>query len=187
MDNIRLVNIYKAFGEKIIFEAYNKSFSLGEINVIMEPSGWGKTTLLRLLLGLEKADAGDILGIEGIRFSVVFQEDRLIDSLSVESNIKIANKGLDSPMLKEALSRVGLEDRGEDIVEKLSGGEKRRVSLVRALLHDYDVLILDEAFKGLDTEMKLKAMEYVKESLKGRTAIVVSHDEMEARYLLGQG
>ena len=137
----------------------------------MAPSGKGKTTLLNILLGLEPYDKGRIRGLEGRKKSAVFQEDRLCENLSSRANIrmirerKISGCREFSKKMEEGLEALELKEWGNQPVRELSGGMKRRTAILRALLADWEILFMDEPFKGLDIETKKKVMEYVRKSV----------------------
>ena len=159
----------------------------GKTTCIMAPSGKGKTTLLNILLGLESYDGGRIRGLEGKKKSAVFQEDRLCENLSSRANIRMIrekkiSRGL--RFLKKDGRRpggFGTSRMGDQPVRKLSGGMKRRTAILRALLADWEILFMDEPFKGLDIETKKKVMEYVKNECLGKTVVFVTHDPEEAK------
>lgn len=125
--------------------------------------------------------------MDGLKKSMVFQEDRLCENLSVSANIRLVRQkktwGRDQKEKKEiqeALESVGLAGNGDQQVRELSGGMKRRVALLRALYSDWDILFLDEPFKGLDEETKTQVMCYTKEKCRGKTVIFVTHERSEA-------
>lgn len=155
----------------------------GKTTCIMAPSGRGKTTLLRILMGLENADSGSIFGLENARKSAVFQEDRLCENLSPVSNIRLTNPRLQTAKVLEAMNAVGLSGCENKPVSELSGGMCRRVAILRALLSEYDVLFLDEPFKGLDAKTKELVIHDTKMRCAGRTVLLVTHDETEALLL----
>lgn len=187
MDQIIISHLSKFYGENKVFSDFSAVFERGKTTCIMAPSGAGKTTLLRILTGLETADAGRIEGMDGLKKSMVFQEDRLCENLSVSANIRLVRQkktwGRDQKEKKEiqeALESVGLAGNGDQQVRELSGGMKRRVALLRALYSDWDILFLDEPFKGLDEETKTQVMCYTKEKCRGKTVIFVTHERSEA-------
>lgn len=187
MDQIIISHLSKSYGENKVFSDFSAVFERGKTTCIMAPSGAGKTTLLRILTGLETADAGRIEGMDGLKKSMVFQEDRLCENLSVSANIRLVRQkktwGRDQKEKKEiqeALESVGLAGNGDQQVRELSGGMKRRVALLRALYSDWDILFLDEPFKGLDEETKTQVMCYTKEKCRGKTVIFVTHERSEA-------
>ena len=179
---IRLSNISKRFGEKEVLCNVSLTLDRG-ITCLMGSSGAGKTTLLRILTGLEKPDGGEIENIPP-RIAVMFQEDRLSETLTVRSNLRLAlGKRYGKEKAEQMLASLLLPDVMDERVSALSGGMKRRVSLARALLFDAELLILDEPFKGLDEETKRSVMDVIRDHCKGKTALIVTHDESEARYL----
>ncbi len=180
MKKIYVKNVSKSFGSKKVLQNLNLTIEPGKISCIMAPSGAGKTTLLRILMGLEEADSGCITGLEGKRFSAVFQEERLCEYMTAVENIRLVTPGLDAGSVVQEMDRLGLGDCCAQPVSQLSGGMRRRVSILRALLAAFDVLCLDEPFKGLDDARKEQTLAYVKQKAAGRTVLFVTHDEKEA-------
>ena len=160
-----------------------RDFSLtiesGEHLCLMGPSGCGKTTLLRLLMALERPDGG-IAGLDGLRMSAVFQEDRLLEQLTPAENVRFVCGGLPEKT-ETLLLRLGLEKESlSRPVREFSGGMKRRVAIARALLADFDVLFLDEPYKGLDAETKKAVQGAVGEYTRNKTVVLVTHDPAES-------
>lgn len=186
---IKIENLYKSYQDKHVLENLNMEFAEGQITCIMAPSGKGKTTLLRILIGLESADSGKITGLEGKDISVVFQEDRLCENLNVLSNIRLVHREKKEgkqeffKKVQKGLKEVGILECSHQPVRELSGGMRRRVAILRALYAKWDVLFLDEPFKGLDKDMKEKVIEFLKKSCKGKTVICITHEEKEAEAL----
>ena len=182
---IRIENISKSYGEKRVLRDFSAAFSLGETSVIMGASGGGKTTLLRLILGLETPDKGAITGVPARR-AAVFQEDRLCPQLTALENIIFAaGRGKES-MARHVLARLGLGESLNVDARSLSGGMRRRCALARALCADYDLLVLDEPFKGLDEANRRAAMETVRELSRGKTVLLVTHESAEAEFFGGK-
>ena len=146
-------------------------------------NGRGKTTLLRILAGLEAADAGAVTGIAGRRLGVVFQEDRLIGGLTALDNVRLVNPALRREEVLAAFGQMALADCADQPARELSGGMARRVALLRALLSDAELLLLDEPFKGLDEETRETVMAQTRILLRGRTCLLVTHDAREAEAL----
>lgn len=161
----------------------------GDRVCIMAPSGTGKTTLLNLLTGGLKPDSG-IISFEvdtgdGVNISMVFQEDRLCSEYTAAYNIALGLKRgcRKTDLIQSHLEQLGMDESIFADVKELSGGMKRRVAIVRAVMSPSRVLILDEPFASLDEELKDRTAEYIIENLNGRTLVVVSHDEKDAERL----
>ena len=115
----------------------------------------------------------------GHTFSWVFQEDRLTDSMSGLSNIRLATRGkVDRATILCAFEELGLDDPSKR-VDECSGGMKRRMALIRAMLDDGDVIILDEPFTGLDRDARILACRFIERHRHGRTLLLVSHEDDE--------
>lgn len=179
--NIEIKNLSKKFGDKIIFENFSVTFLENRVNAVMGSSGFGKTTLIRMIMKLENYDSGKILGIENKKISVVFQEDRLCENLSAIKNVLlVCEKKISKKEVVEELEKIGLKGSLEKPVRELSGGMKRRVAIIRSVMAKSDILIFDEAFKGLDIETKKNVINYLKKKIKNKTVIMVTHDINEA-------
>ena len=144
----------------------------------MGKSGIGKTTLLSVLMGIEKAEEGTIRGMEHKKISAVFQENRLFENLDAVTNIKITT-GKPEEEIELLLREMDLEEVQGKPVEEYSGGMKRRVAIARALLAEYDVLLMDEPLQGLDAQTKEKAANIIRAKTEGKTVLIVTHDEQE--------
>lgn len=146
---------------------------------IVGESGIGKTTLLRLLLGLERADSGEMNAAE-FRRAAVFQEDRLLEQLDAVGNLRFAlGEAFDAPRAAALLEELGLSDVGEKPVRDWSGGMKRRLSLARALLAPAELLTLDEPFTGLDAENRRRAERCLLRAAEEKIVLLVSHESDE--------
>lgn len=179
-NNILMIKeITKSYGKQKVLE--NISFNLNESEriCIYGKSGIGKTTLLRIIAGLEKADSGKITFTGKV--SMVFQEDRLLENTDVYTNLYcVLGSRFDKAEADMHLKEVGLEGAGNKIVSELSGGMKRRVAIVRCMMKSSEIILLDEPFKGLDTILKDNIIRYVVKYLNGRAVIMVTHDISEA-------
>lgn len=113
----------------------------------------------------------------------MFQEDRLLENLSPVANIRLVNPRRPRGEVLAALAAVRLSGCEDQPARELSGGMRRRVAILRALLAEWDVLLLDEPFKGLDEETKACVLAFVRRAVEGRTAVLVTHDAAEARAL----
>lgn len=160
----------------------NVTFTAGDgVTCVMAPSGGGKTTLLRILLGLETADSGTVSGVEGCRWAAVFQEDRLLEHLDAAGNLRfILGRDYDSAQAAAMLAELGLEDADGKSVRAFSGGMRRRLALARALLAKSDALALDEPFAGLDGETRRRAWSGILRHRGQRPVLLVTHDEEDA-------
>lgn len=173
--DLRLVS--KSFDKGRVLDRASHSFQSGSLTFLLGPSGAGKTTLVRLLLGLEEADEGEIKRREDLTFSVAFQEDRLIPSWTVRQNLLLVGPDR-SGNLDLDLQALDLEGEGENPVEALSGGMRQRVSLLRAGLAPADFLIIDEPFRGLDRASRDRTWTWLKERAFPRfqAVLLVFHD-----------
>ena len=182
---LELQHISKSYDGLPVLKNLNLSFQQGQCYCLMSPSGSGKTTLLRILMGLEQADHGLILAdgtpqhMSSLPASAVFQEDRLCDNLDPSANIRLINPTLGRRETEDALAAVGLAGCLRQPARELSGGMRRRVAILRALLAEYDLLFLDEPFKGLDRETKETVMADTRRRCAGRTVLLVTHDVAE--------
>ena len=182
--DIRLEKVYKQYNGKTILKDIDMTFIKGSISCIMGASGRGKTTLVSILMGLVKQDGGEVLGLHGVRRAAVFQEDRLIEHWDAVKNVRlVCGKEITDAMIREHLGRTGLEDFTDKPVRAFSGGMRRRVAIVRALLAESSLVIMDEPFKGLDEALKEQVINYIKEQTAGKTVIVVTHDRRDAELL----
>ncbi len=185
---IEIKNLSLSFSNHKVFDNFNATISKNKTTCLLGSSGSGKTTLMRVILGLEKNYSGEIsTGEKGAVFSAVFQEDRLIDFLNAVENVAVATKGLDKKDIEKALFAVGLTE--QDIKKPAlehSGGMKRRIAIVRAVLKKADIYIMDEPFKGLDKKTKQKTVRFINQKLKGKTVIVITHDKQDIEALLAE-
>lgn len=170
---------YKGSKENIL-----KDFSLyikeGEKIWLSGASGRGKTTVLRLIMGLEKAKKGKVIINNNAKISAVFQEDRLIPFVNAQKNISLFST---QEKAEELLFELGLDDAGKMFEDELSGGMKRRVALARALSKDFNILLLDEALNGLDEQTKKITAQVINKYTQNKTVIFVSHSKEEAELL----
>lgn len=180
MEKIVIEHLSKKYGEKKVLEDLNLVLEAGKTYTMAGPSGCGKTTFLRILMGLEKADSGTISGVPA-KISAVFQENRLSESFSALDNVMLVmNSENKKETAAELLHALGLTDNLTKPVKTFSGGMKRRVALARALAADYDLLILDEPFTGLDAQNRELAIKVIEEYTKNKTVLLVSHDIIDS-------
>ena len=186
MTAVSVENIFKRYGDTVVFTDFSHAFERGSVTNVMGPSGCGKTTLMRLILGLETPDAGKITVAEGSVLACVFQEDRLINHYSALKNVRLAMPEKNDAAAKELLDELGLSASVHKPVKHLSGGMARRVSIARALLSGANVILLDEPFKGLDKKTREKVFEVIRRRTEGKTLILITHDVTEAQYFGGE-
>ncbi len=172
-----LTGVTKRYGGETVLNDLTRR--LEGVTVLMGPSGRGKTTLARLLLGLEKPDGGRVT-VTG-RLAAVFQEDRLCPQLSAVANVALALPGRGEAAARRALEELCLS--GEDLTKPaalLSGGQQRRAALARAMLAPADGVVLDEPFKGLDECTAARAMAWTRQKAEGRWLLLITHDPEQA-------
>jgi len=181
---IAIENLDKSFSGRKVLQEIDLEIAAGEFVAIVGRSGCGKSTLLRLVAGLESADGGRIgfrAGSDKPDTRIMFQDSRLLPWKRVLNNVALGlPQGSDAAT--HALRKVGLEDRGGEWPAVLSGGQRQRVALARALVHDPQLLLLDEPLGALDALTRIEMQQLI-ESLwqqRGFTAILVTHDVQEA-------
>lgn len=177
---LELIDVCKRFGDQRVLQDVNLRFDAGERYAIMGPSGCGKTTLLSIAAGLILPDQGRVRSNRPLTFSAVFQENRLLEHLTATDNVRLVCRS-QRQEIEALLARLGLEpDSLAKPVRAFSGGMKRRVALCRALMARYDVLLLDEPFKGLDADTREAVMALTRQITEGKTVLLVTHDPLEA-------
>ena len=172
---LTIEHLTKQFGEKTLFR--DLTFTVDGPAVLWAPSGWGKTTLLRILMGLETPTAGRVQGVG--RVSAVFQEDRLCPQLTAVQNVLLVlPDDRQEAAIRQDFARLGLDEAALALpARKLSGGQKRRTALLRALWAPGDTLLLDEPFTGIDEATCNVLMDVMLEMyMQGQTLLAVLHD-----------
>lgn len=169
----------KAYHGQAVLQDFSCCFPEGKTTCIMGKSGCGKTTLLNLVLGLEKPDSGTIQGNKE-PMAAVFQKDRLCRNLTVQANIRLVNKGLSDEKIRELLRAVDLEDAWDKKAGELSGGMCRRTAIARALAADRNSILMDEPLTGLDPDTRSQVLNTIKKYTRGKTLIFVTHEKQDA-------
>ncbi len=200
---IRIRELYKAFGPKVVLDGVNLDVAAGESLVIIGGSGTGKSVLLKHVIGLLKPDSGTVevdgVAVESLgnreitefrrKFGMAFQEGALFDSMSIWQNVafplqrltKMSRKEIDD-RVKECLSMVRLEGVEEKLPSQLSGGMRRRVGFARAVAHSPEILLFDEPTTGLDpvtTALVDEVIVDLNDRLK-TTTVTITHDMASA-------
>ncbi len=185
--DLELKNINKSFNEFKLFDNFSILFKENIITSIIGPSGCGKTTLLNIICETCKLDSGNIIGLDEKEISYIFQEPRLLPWKTVKENIQFVIKDLypkrkQKIIIQKLLQIVELEDFGNHYPSQLSGGMRQRVAMARAFSNSSDIILIDEAFKGLDIKLKQNLIRIFKKIwIKyNKTVIFVTHDIDEA-------
>lgn len=178
---IKIKNISFSFGNNKIISDLNLEIEEGKTYCFMGQSGVGKTTLMKLIAGLYKADDGEILGTEKMKKSFIFQENRLMPWLSVYENMKYVTE--DEDKIINALKDTDLLSEKNKMPDELSGGMARRAAIARATAFDGDIFFIDEPLYGLDVKTSQGILELIKNTVKNKTALIITHSPEEAFYL----
>ena len=178
---IEVKDVKKSYDGKVVLENFNLNIESEHSYIITGPSGCGKTTLLRLILGLEKPDAGTVKLLGDYKYpfinsGTVFQEDRLCEEYDAVTNVTMVSRKVFRETVTEELLQLLPEDAIHKPVKELSGGQKRRVAIVRACAIPSDILIMDEPFTGLDDESRKKCIEYIRHKQGSGPLVLTTHD-----------
>ncbi|WP_459862086.1 ABC transporter ATP-binding protein [Campylobacter concisus] len=186
---IEILNLSKHFfinGKRIdVLKELNLTIKKDKITVILGRSGCGKTTLLRLIAGLEGVSLGEINFKEQAKIGFIFQEPRLMPFLNVYENIVFPLKKyeIDEAKIDRLISMIGLSDFKFAAVSQLSGGMSSRVSLARVLAYEANLILMDEPFAALDAFTRASMQAEILKLQAGKTIIFVTHNVDEALYL----
>ena len=188
---IEIRNLTKQFGKQMLFHDFNLKIKDGEFVVVMGKSGCGKTTLLNMIGGIEAYDSGviavdrSVVGKRNTQLNYfrqtvgfLFQNFALVEQKTVKQNLEmIKPRYRTACTMEEALERVGLADKTEEKVYRLSGGEQQRVALARLMLKKCSVVLADEPTGSLDRENADMVIQILKElNRQGKTILLVTHD-----------
>lgn len=187
---IRVRGLCHSYGPLPVLADLQANFPAGQTSVVMGATGIGKTTLFRLLLGLERPEQGEILFTdEGggqrsrpPRFSCCFQEPRLARELSGLDNLALVRR--DNKLCLALMAQAGIR-KPHQRVSEYSGGMQQQIAILRALISDSEIIIMDEPFKALDRNSKRRMMALVRQWSQGRTLILSTHSEEERRFFQG--
>ena len=177
---VSVEHLRKSYRGRAVLRDVSFRAERGRVTCLSAPSGGGKTTLFRILLGLESPDAGRVVLPERCRWSVVFQEDRLLLGRDARYNLRFVLGGdYDEATAAALLDELGLADAGAKPVRDYSGGMRRRLALARALLAPSDVLILDEPFTGVDADARGRCLDALRRLGAGRVVLLATHDAVD--------
>ena len=181
---LTIEHLTKQFGEKTLFR--DLCLTVEGPAVLWAPSGWGKTTLLRILMGLDTPTAGRVRGVG--RAAAVFQEDRLCPQLTALQNVTLVLPGSEKQykeQIETDFQQLGMDTAALALpAARLSGGQKRRTALLRALWAPSDTLLLDEPFTGMDPDTLAAAAALLRTRCGTEPVLLATHDR-EAIRLLG--
>lgn len=183
-ESIQGKNINKSFSGVSVFENEAISFENHKVIALMGQSGIGKTTCIRMICGLEKPDEGNIIvkPKKRLTYAVVFQEDRFCEQADAITNVMFLT-GKSAEEAKENLRELLPEEKLKCPVQTLSGGMRRRVSIVAAMMSEADVLLMDEPLNGLDFKTKEKTADYICKNRKNRLLILSTHNTEDVKCL----
>lgn len=185
---LELESVQKSFGQQNVLTGIDLKVNKGEFIAIVGKSGCGKSTLLRLIAGLEHPTEGELLlngksiNEQNSPAKIMFQDGRLLPWKTVEQNVGLGLKKENQEKITKMLEQVGLSERAKDWPAVLSGGQKQRVALARALVHEPELLLLDEPLGALDALTRIEMHQLIEDLWKQKqfTAILVTHDVEEA-------
>ena len=189
--------ITKNYGDHTAVKDINLEFKKGSFNAILGPNGAGKSTTISMLIGLKRATNGQIIYAPNTRIGVVFQASVLDEKLTVKENLAIRAqqyKGIKGGRVEDLINQLGLTAFQKQLYGTLSGGQKRRVDIARALLSNPDILFLDEPTTGLDIQTRKSIWDllYRLQRDEGMTIILTTHyldeaDEADQLYIIDHG
>ncbi len=184
---IEVKDVSKRFDGKQVLKDFNLNIEDEHVYVITGEKGCGKTTLLRLILGLDKPDSGKV-GLLGdykypyINAGVVFQEDRLCEGFSAVTNCAMVSKKVFKQTVREELCKLLSENLVDIPVSKLSKAQRRMVCIARACCIPSDVLVMDEPFEGIDGDDRKKAISFIRDKMGSGSLVIASKDTTDLEF-----
>ncbi|MEG0616961.1 MAG: ATP-binding cassette domain-containing protein [Oscillospiraceae bacterium] len=176
--SIILKDISKSYDDKKVLNKLSLELLDGERYAVMGKSGTGKTTLLRIICGLTQPDTGSVTA-DALHIAMVFQENRLVNNMSAIKNIAIFSSCTNDKILSCAKELCLTDEDMHKSVQNLSGGQRTRVAILRAVVAERTILLLDAPLRGLDDVNKQKAISFILRYHKG-LLVLVTHDENDA-------
>ncbi|CAH8768126.1 ABC transporter ATP-binding protein [Paenibacillus dendritiformis] len=182
MSSLRLINISKQFGDKLLLDAIDFEFHAGRIYIIRGESGSGKTTLLNIIAGYIEADAGRLEMQPNTKIEYLFQDEMLFSNLTARENMYIKYRARNrddagfTPLAESTLAQFNILDLADRKISMLSGGEKQRVQLASILISDPDIILMDEPTSKLDLHNKKTIYEAIMSVFHQKLVIIVSHE-----------
>ena len=176
---MRLENICVSYKNMKILKRFSLDINTDGafVTALFSPTGSGKTTLLKIIAGIQKGFSGEV--IEGKKVSMVFQDGRLFPWYNVMENMLVMKRD-GREQAGNYLERLGLLEHAGKLPSELSGGMQQKLCIARAVMSDYDLLVLDEPFKGMDETSKEAAMQFISEENGERPIILVTHEKADA-------
>jgi len=194
---LQVKGLTKNYGNHTAVKDINLEFKKGSFNAILGPNGAGKSTTISMLIGLKRATNGQIIYAPNTRIGVVFQASVLDEKLTVKENLAIRAqqyKGIKGGRVEDLINQLGLTAFQKQLYGTLSGGQRRRVDIARALLSNPDILFLDEPTTGLDIQTRKSIWDllYRLQRDEGMTIILTTHyldeaDEADQLYIIDHG
>ena len=185
---VRVRDARLSYGGRLLFDGLDSDLAEGRTTCLLGPSGVGKSSLLRLIAGLQHAAEGSVTDGDGRplpgRLAYMAQQDLLLPWLTVLDNVtlgaRLRGEQRDREKARELLRSVGLAEAEAQRPATLSGGMRQRAALARTLMEDRPVVLMDEPFSALDAITRLEVQELAARLLAGRTVLMVTHDPLEA-------
>jgi len=185
---LQITNLALRYNNETIFENLDLKIPPGEIFALLGPSGVGKSSLLRIIAGLEPPDAGTISATDNApvknRIAYMAQQDFLLPWATIQQNVTIGatlrGEPPDTARAESLLDQVGLAPNAQSLPATLSGGMRQRAALARTLYEDRPIVLMDEPFSALDAITRHRIQNLATTLLAGRTTILITHDPLEA-------
>ena len=188
--SLRISKLNKSYKDKVLYKNFEIEFESNKVNCILGKSGCGKSTLLNLISGVSISDDKKFKSIPKNEISYIFQEDRLIEWITLEENMELIGKRFYDKdnlnlIVDKCLKFVGIEEYRNLYPQMLSGGIRQRANITRAFIKPSKYIIMDEPFKSIDIKVKYEIMSKIKSIVKEdfKTTIFVTHDIDEALFL----